>query len=142
MTDGRANEDPMSTETTCPIEEKFSGPHDCGPKSLLRVLPDLDPEEVRKAFILASDNWPYGGVNNREFFLIVNYLSKNSDISFESEYSHEEESLANLLSRKPSKCVALLKGHFIAILDGEVVGREPLLKPYEETDVVCSWTFS
>jgi len=32
MTDGKTIEEPMTTGTMTAIEEKFSGPHDCGPK--------------------------------------------------------------------------------------------------------------
>jgi len=132
----------MTAETITAIEEKFSGPHDCGPKSLLRVIPDLDPEKVWEAFVLSCKNWPYGGVSNREFAIATRFLSENGDLNLKREYRHETETLADLLGRNPSRCVALLDGHFIAILDGEIVGREPRTEPYEKTEVVCSWTFS
>jgi len=133
------------TLTRKPETEKdkpFSGKHDCGPRSLLKVAPELDPEEVREAFVLSSENWPYGGVTNREFAISMRFLSMNGKLSRKYEYRSETESLADLLNRNPARCVALLKRHFIAILDGEVVGRELLLKPHEKTEVVCSWTFS
>jgi len=123
------------------IEEKFSGPHDCGPRSLLRAIPELDTEKVWEAFILSCENWPYGGVSNREFAIATRFLSENGNLTLKRNYRHEGESLADLLGRKPSKCVALLDGHFIAIVEGEIAGREIRLKPYEKTEVVCSWIF-
>lgn len=132
----------MTAETITAIEEKFSGPHDCGPKSLLLIAPELDPEKVWRAFSLSSENWPYGGVTNREFSIAIRLLAGEGDFSRENEYRSEDESLADLLSRKPARCVALLNGHFIAVLDGGIVGWGWPIKSYEETEVVCSWTFS
>ena len=131
-----------SEQALASIEKMFSGPHDCGPKSLLRVVPGLDPEDVKEAFRRSSDNWPYKGITNREFAIAIRHLRERKGYDLSPEYRSEDESLEDLLSRKPARCVALLKRHYIAIRDGAVLGRETLPKPYAQTEVVCSWTFS
>ena len=113
----------------------FNGMHDCGPKALLRVSPELEEDKVKEAFTLCSEKWPYGGLNNKEFEIAVKYLD------VKHRYSHTEETLQDVLDRKPDRCVALLNGHFIAILDGEVAGREILFGSPSKTKVFCSWTF-
>ena len=113
----------------------FQGKHDCGPRSLLRAVPELDPRRVRDAFTLCSEKWPYGGVSNKEFEIAVKFLG------LEHEYWGDEETLGEVLDREPGRCVALLWGHFIAIRDGEVSGYELLSATRPATKVVCSWVF-
>lgn len=120
------------------IENKkgaFRSLHDCGPRSLLRAVPELDPDQIREAFILCSEKWPYGGVSNKEFEIAVKHLG------LEHKYCGEEETLEDVLNRQPSRCVALLWGHFIAIRDGKVAGNELLAGTPTEIKVVCSWLF-
>ena len=113
----------------------FRSMHDCGPRALLRVVPELQETQIRDAFTLCSEKWPYGGVCNKEFEIAVKHLG------VEHRYNHSEETLQDLLDRKPHRCVALLDGHFVAIKDGELEGNEFLLSPPSETKVFCSWTF-
>ena len=117
------------------IQWGFHGKHDCGPRSLLRAVPELDPVRARDAFTLCSEKWPYGGVSNREFEIAVKFLG------LEHEYCGDEETLKDVLDRQPSRCVALLWGHFIAIRDGQVAGYELLPETPAKTKVVCSWVF-
>ena len=117
------------------IHGEFRGRHDCAPRSLLRAVPELDPGQVLNAFTLCSEKWPYGGVSNKEFEITVKFLG------LEHEYCGDEETLEDVLDRKPGRCVALLWGHFIAIRDGEVAGYELLAEKPAETTVVCSWVF-
>ncbi len=136
----------MTSETMAAIEEKFSGMHDCAPRSLLRAVPELDPGKVKRAFSFCARKWPYGGVSNKEFAVAVKFLNKDEklgmNIDYRSELTTGKETLAELLERKPSRCVALIWGHFIAIRDGVIAGRELLMGTPEETEVVCSWEFS
>jgi len=125
----------ISEQTLISIKEKFPGQHDCAPKSLLLAMPEVDSEKVREGLTLCTENWPYGGVTNKEFAIAIKFLG------LKHEYHGDEESLENLLSRKPARCVALLWRHFIAIRDGAVAGRELLLKPIARTKVICSWVF-
>lgn len=79
----------------------FCGRHDCGPRSLLRAVPELDPGRVRDAFTLCSEKWPYGGVSNKEFEIAVKFLG------LEHKYYGDEETLEDVLDRQPGRCVAL-----------------------------------
>ena len=113
----------------------FCGPHDCGPRALSRVVPELRREQIQSAFVLCSEKWPHGGVSNKEFEMTMKYLQ------IRHRYSGEQETLQDLLDRNPHRCVALLWGHFVAIRDGKIVGRERLCRPPSEINVVCSWSF-
>ena len=113
----------------------FHGVHDCGPRALFRAVPELQETKVRDAFSLCSEKWPFGGVSNKEFEIVVKFLG------LEHEYCGEEETLEDVLDRRPNRCVALLWGHFIAIRNGEVAGNELLAETPDETKVVCSWVF-
>ena len=128
----------MDEPVTDCIEDEWGlhGRHDCGPRSLLRAVPELDPERVRDAFTLCSEKWPYGGVSNKEFEIVVKFLG------LEHEYCGDEETLEDVLDRQPDRCVVLLWGHYIAIRYGEVVGYELLAETPTETKVVCNWVFS
>ena len=121
----------------------FSGLHDCGPRALIRVVPELRETQILEAFLLCSEKWPHGGVSNKEFEIALKYLK------VKHHYNSTQETLQDLLDRKPSRCVALLWGHFIAIRDGKVAGREVIgqhsyqffrTTPSEIT-VYCSWSF-
>ena len=50
--------------------------------------------------------------------------------------------LGALLDKKPGRCVALLHGHFISIVNGKIVGPDARLAWRPNTKVYCYWTFS
>ena len=112
-----------------------SGNHDCAPASLYWAAPRIPESQIIEAFLFCSENWPYGGVTNKEFQIVVKYLD------IESDYSADSETLGALLARKPSRCVALLHGHFIAIINGKIVGRDARRSWDLSTEVYCHWTF-
>ena len=112
-----------------------SGNHDCAPASLYWAAPTIPESRIIEAFLFCSENWPYGGVTNKEFQIVVKYLGIGSD------YSADSETLGALLTRKPGRCVALLHGHFIAIINGKIVGRDARRSWDLSTEVYCHWTF-
>lgn len=112
-----------------------SGNHDCAPASLYWAAPMIPEGQIVEAFLFCSENWPYEGVSNKEFQIVVNYLG------IRSEYSANSETLGALLLRKPSRCVALLHGHFIAIVNGKIVGRDARRAWDLSIEVYCHWTF-
>ena len=111
------------------------GPHDCALTSLYWAVPQLPESRIREAFQYCTENWPYGGVTNSEFAVALKYLD------VDHRYVAETESLGDLLSRAPKRCVALLPYHFIAILDGRIVGRDASRAWDPATTVYCSWAF-
>ena len=111
------------------------GRHDCALSSLYWAVPSLPEREIANAINVAADTWPYGGVSNKEFAIALNYLG------LDSEYSRESITIGALLAAKPARCVALLHGHFIPIVDGMIVGRDADRTWPSDTYVYCHWMF-
>ena len=86
-----------------------NGQHDCALSSLYWAVPSLSESVITHTFNEATDTWPYGGVSNKEFAIVLKRLG------VESDYSREPVTLGALLAVKPARCVALLYGHFIPI---------------------------
>ena len=112
------------------------GQHDCALASLYWAVPSLREVDIVEAFNLAAASWPYGGVSNKEFAIALRRLG------LDSEYSREPTTLGALLSRKPTRCVALVHGHFIAIVNGVIVGRDARCHWAAGTHVYCHWAFN
>ena len=112
-----------------------AGPHDCALASLYWAAPWIPEPRIIEAFGFCAENWPYGGVTNKEFQIAAKYLKT------ESYYSTDLDTLGALLDTRPTKCVALLPGHFIAIVNGQIVGRDAHVRWPSSTKVYCHWTF-
>lgn len=112
-----------------------NGQHDCALSSLYWAVPSLPECLIARAFNEATDAWPYGGVSNKEFAIALKRLEVDSD------YSREPVTLGALLALNPVRCVALLYGHFIPIVDGVIVGRDARRSWPLETRVYCYWMF-
>lgn len=111
------------------------GVHDCALASLYWATPWIPEVHIVDAFKFCTENWPYGGVTNKEFAIVLKYL--NADAC----YYPDTETLRSLLNRKPVRCVALLHGHFVAIVNGKLVGRDAHLTWDLNSTVYCHWTF-
>ena len=109
------------------------GLHDCGPASLYRVVPWIPESRIREAFQYCSESWPYSGVSNRDFQIVVKYLR------LRASYSDIKETVGSLLSKSPERCVALIPGHYIGIIDGEVL--PPDTNVSRNAMVHFHWTF-
>lgn len=109
--------------------------HDCGPSSLYWVAPQISEQRIVEAFGFCADSWPYAGVTNKEFAITIQYLK------LDVRYCGESETLGALLARKPNRCVALLPHHFIAILNGRIVGTDATMAWSPRTTVFCHWVF-
>ena len=112
-----------------------AGDHDCALASLYWAAPWIPENRIVEAFGFCTENWPYGGVTNKEFQIALKFLKA------ESHYSTDLETLGALLGSRPARCVALLPGHFIAIVNGQIVGRDTHLRWSSSTTVYCHWTF-
>ena len=111
------------------------GDHDCGPVALYWAAPRIPESRIHEAFLFCAENWPHGGVTNSEFQIALQYLK------IESDYCDKPTVLGALLVAKPRRCVALVHGHFIAIVNGKIVGRDARRTWSAETNVYCHWFF-
>ena len=111
------------------------GPHDCALTSLYWASPWIQERKISEAFTFCAENWPYAGITNKEFAIALSYLNQ------EACYSDETCTLGTLLHRKPSRCVVLLHGHYIAIVNGNIVGQDAYLKLNVNATVYCYWSF-
>ena len=109
--------------------------HDCALTSLYWTAPRISESRITEAFGYCAETWPYGGVTNKEFAIALKYLD------VDSTYCNKRETLGSLLMRRPARCVALVHGHFIAILRGKPVGRDRHLANRPNVTVYCNWTF-
>ena len=112
------------------------GQHDCALSSLYWAVPSIPEPLIVEAFNLAAENWPYGGVTNKEFAIALKYLKVDSG------YSTDITTLEELLIDQPGRCVALLRRHFVAIVDGVIVGPDADRYWSPGTHVYCRWTFT
>ncbi len=109
--------------------------HDCALASLYWAAPWIPEARIIEAFQLCAENWPYGGVTNREFAIALKYLN------VESLYSTDASTLGALRNRRQGRFVALLHGHFMAIINGKIVGKDALRAWDTRSTVYCYWTF-
>jgi len=116
-------------------EQFGNGQHDCALSSLYWAVPRISESDIMGAFHATSQTWPYGGVTNKEFAVALNFLG------VDRIYSTDIDTLGALIDTKPEKCVALLHGHFIAIVDGTIAGRDACLHWPPNTRVYCHWMF-
>ena len=111
------------------------GDHDCALASLYWAAPWIPETRIIEAFGFCTETWPYGGITNKELQIALKYLN------VDKHYSTDTETLGALLNRKPTSCVALVPGHFIAIVDGKIVGRDAKVAWDSSTTVYGYWTF-
>lgn len=111
------------------------GDHDCALASLYWAAPRIPESQIIEAFGFCAEDWPYGGVTNKEFQIVLKFLK------VENHYCANTETLGALLNKHPNRCVALLPYHFIAIVNGEIVGRDAQLVLSHNTTVYCHWLF-
>ena len=109
------------------------GPHDCALTSLYWAAPSLPEEKIQEAFLHCSENWPYGGVTNKEFAIALKHLSVRHG------YSDRVETLGDVVQRGHSRCVVLLHGHYAALLNGRLAGKDAICTWPARSIVYCCW---
>ena len=72
-----------------------NGAHDCALESLYWVVPRISEHRIIEAFQFCTEKWPYDGVTNTEFAVVLKHLG------IENRYFPEKEILGELLARKP-----------------------------------------
>jgi len=111
------------------------GKHDCALQSLYWTVPRLSERQIEDAFLFCTKDWPYGGVTNKEFQIVLKFLA------VQTRYHSDRETLESVLRKKPIRCIALLPYHYIAIIDGQIVGNDAYLSQHGDTTVYCHWVF-
>ena len=113
-----------------------SGPHDCALVSLYWAVPRLSESDIRLAFDLCTESWPYAGVTNREFSGVLDHLHVRCT------YTDQDEVVADVLRARIPRGVVLLMGHFAPVVAGRFVGSDAHLNSCLRREVVCKWIFS
>ena len=109
------------------------GPHDCALTSLYWAAPSLPEKKIKEAFLHCSENWPYGGITNKEFAIALKHLGVIHG------YSHRVETLGDVVQRRHARCVVLLHGHYAALLNGRLAGKDAIFTWPSSSVVYCYW---
>ena len=113
--------------------EFLSGKHECSVNMLLNVMPELDREQVIDAFKKCCNLYPYEGVTNKEFNIVLRYLK----IFDKFEYDDSDGlTVKNFLERKKEIFIILIHGHFTVIMKGRMLESMYITK---NSKVYCSW---
>ena len=112
------------------------GPHDCALVALYWAAPKISEDAITNAFMFCSENWPYSGITNKEFAIALKYMKSDH------EYHHDDsDTIGELLKKKHKRCVALVYGHFIAIVNGKIVGEDAKRAWSTTEKIYCYWVF-
>ena len=112
-----------------------NGPHDCALTSAYWAAPKLSEPNILEAFGYCTENWPFAGITNKEFAIALSYLKVSTT------YCGKKGTLESLLKRRPKRCVALLRGHFIPILKGKLIAHDQHYLNRPHSTVYCYWIF-
>ena len=90
--------------------------HICGPIALHIVFPNIPESKILDAFYHCCNEWPNGGVTNKEFNIVIKYLGiKNL------KYFNKRTTIGLLLRQKKELVIALVYGHYLAISYGQIL---------------------
>ena len=95
----------------------FSGPHDCSLVALMVVMPDLQINKVKSAFMLCCKRWPYAGVNNKDFNVSLRHLGIFDNFEYDDS---ENQTVRTCLQKKKRPTILLIDGHFFVIRGGKI----------------------
>lgn len=114
----------------------FSGPHDCSLVALMAVMPSLQVDEVKDAFMLCCKRWPHAGVNNKDFNISLRHLGIFDHFKYDDS---DGQTINTCLQRKKNSSVLLIDGHFLAIHEGKIYDEYFSGRPPSNTKVYFSW---
>ncbi len=122
---------------TCPvIPDELNGLHDCALRALHIVLPEIPPKAIVDAFGNCCEWWPYKGVTNKEFNIVLSYLK----IGDYFEYSAPDvATLDHLLQRDNDIFIALIYGHYTVVHKGHVLEENTIRIKMSQCKVYCYW---
>ena len=109
--------------------------HDCALRALYWAAPWIPERDIKEAFEFCTESWPYAGVTNKEFSIVLKYLG------IQTRYDGNMRNLGYLLNRGPKRCVALIPWHFVTILDKKIVREDRGQYKNPNITVYCRWEF-
>ncbi len=118
-----------------PKSHNFHGPHDCGIRALITVMPDLDHDEIKKTFTNCTDQWPYKGISDKEFNIGLRHLGVYEKLVF----GQDKNSVGALHNDAKSTYIALIGGHFTVVSNGKIVDQNIKSGLDASTKVYSSW---
>ena len=122
-----------STHTT---ERLKTLSHSCALTALSRVMPDRSYDEISNAFYNCCDKWPNGGVTNKEFNIVLNYLG----IAERFKYDDSDNFTIGTFYEHNAKCtVLLIHGHFTVVHKQKIFDSHGCDSLRYNTKVYASW---
>tara|TARA_X000000950_G_scaffold289319_1_gene411934 strand:+ start:5835 stop:7157 length:1323 start_codon:yes stop_codon:yes gene_type:complete len=125
----------VKRDKALPDENNFNGLHDCGPRALMTVLPDLQRDKVEAAFKDCSDEWPYGGVTNVEFTTVLRHLNLFELFTY---HAGDNLKLSDFTQEDNKFAVLLITGHFTVIKNGKIFDTPNAYRSLAEIALVLS----
>ena len=125
----------VKQDKALPDENNFNGLHDCGPRALMTVLPDLQRDKVEAAFKDCSDEWPYGGVTNVEFTTVLRHLNLFELFTY---HAGDNLKLSDFTQEDNKFAVLLITGHFTVIKNGKIFDTPNAYRSLAEIALVLS----
>ena len=115
--------------------KEIQGFHDCGPRALYTVLPNIPIKEMVNAFTNCCDRWPYGGISNKEFNITLSHLRIKNKFQY---FAPESLTLNKLIEQNKDIFIALVFGHYVVVQKGNCIEKHYSLNPHK-TKVYCYW---
>lgn len=112
----------------------FDGKHDCSIRSLLLVMPELNGQEVKNAFVHCSQWYPYGAVTNKEFNMALRFLGIFDKFEYDEP---QDKDVRDFIEGRESTHIILVYGHYTVASGGRIVDFFPILN---DRKVYCSWS--
>ena len=116
------------------IPKEIGGPHDCALRALHLVCPDVPIEEMKNSFNFCCDNWPYGGVSNKELNISISNLGLKDGFQYCDD---DGLTLMDLVKMKRNIYIALIYGHYTVVYKGKIIDYFTGYDLSEE--IFCCW---
>ena len=98
-------------------------------------MPEIPYENLRQSFSYCCENWPYGGVTNKEF----NITLRNLKVFERFEYCDSDGmKVRDFLAQKDGVFILLVHGHFTVVDRGTLRDSHIYMHARQGT-VYCSW---
>ena len=116
------------------IPNIISSNHNCALIALHIISPETSESKILEAFYHCCEQWPNGGVTNREFNIVLKFLNIDT-----LSYCDKESTLQSLLE-KDKKFIALVHGHYLAISNKNILEYyNPYWANNTNEKVYCYW---
>ena len=118
------------------IPNIIDSPHNCSLIALHLTLSKIPESKILDAFYHCCEDWPNGGVTNKEFNIVIKFLKIDSLV-----YCDRETTIDSLLSKKKN-FIALVYGHYLAISKNCILEYyNPYWHNNTNEKVYCYWEY-